>query len=42
VHVGQSEVAAGVPVRESFVIETHSSKNRGVQVVHVHTVFHGP
>ena len=33
--VGQAEVAPGVPIRESGVVESHEMQDRGVQVVDV-------
>ena len=39
VDIGQAEVAAGVAVRQLFVIETHQVENGRVEVVHVHPLF---
>ena len=39
VHVGETEVAAGVAVGESLVVEAEEVEDRGVQVVHVDLVF---
>ncbi len=38
-HVGQTEVAAGVAVGEAFVVEAEEFQQRGVQVVDVDRVF---
>lgn len=39
--VRQSVVPSGMPVGQSCVIETEEMKNRCVQVVNMHPVFHG-
>src|SRR5207253_4590675 len=38
--IGETEVAAGVAVGQSFVVEAHEVQDRGVQVVDVDPVFH--
>ena len=38
-HICQAEVAAGIPIRELLVIQSHQMKNRGVQVMNVDSVF---
>lgn len=38
-HVGESEIAAGVAVGELFVIEAYKMKQRSVEIVDVDTIF---
>ena len=33
-HVGQTEIAAGITVRQSFVIEAEQMQHRRVQIMH--------
>ena len=40
-HVGQSEIAAGVAVGEAFVVEAHQVQQRGVEIVDVDSVLDG-
>ena len=40
-HIGESEVAAGVAVGEFFVVEANQLQQGCMQVVHVHRFFHG-
>ena len=40
-HVRQSEVAAGVAIGKSFVVESEQVQDGGVQVVDVNLVFDG-
>ena len=41
VNVSQAEVAAGVTIGQSLVVEPEKTQDRGVQVVHVHLVLDG-
>ena len=38
-HIGQTEIAALVAIREAFVVEAEQVEQRGVEVVDVHGVF---
>lgn len=38
-HIGQTEIAAGVAVDQLFVIETQQMQDRRVQVVNVNSTF---
>ena len=38
-HIRQTEVAAGVAECEAFVVEAQQMQNRGMQVVHVNSLF---
>ena len=40
-HVGQAEVAAGVAISETFVVEAQQVEQRGVQVVYADAVLYG-
>ena len=35
VHIGQAEIATGVPERQAFVVEAKQMQDGGVQIVHV-------
>ena len=39
VHVGQTEIATGVAIRQLRMVEAEQMKHCGVQVVYVHTIF---
>jgi hypothetical protein len=41
VQVGQAEVAAGVTIRELFMVKAHQVEQSGVRVVDVYLVFDG-
>lgn len=41
VHIGQTEIATGMAVRQTLVVETQSVQQRGVKIVHVNGIFDG-
>lgn len=40
-HIRQAKVAAGISIRESFVIETHQVQHGGMQIMNVDLVLDG-
>ena len=41
-HVGKSKVATSKSVGEAFVVDSHKIQDRGMKIVNVDFVFHGP
>ena len=39
-HIGETVVTPRMPKREPFVIQAHQMQNRGMQIVHMHRLFH--
>ena len=40
-HVRKSEVATGIAVRQSLVVDSHQMQNRCVQIVYMHAIRYG-
>jgi hypothetical protein len=41
VHVGQPEIPASISIREALVVKTEQVQDRGMQIVHMHTILDG-